>query len=200
MSLPGAARVLLLSLLAGTLFSGCAWRTADTTHHFGPVVFRFSPPRASAGGVSDLVHVGPLVEAGAQWGVSLGVMERITVVPATAGSPASPSRAEPPLRWPAFGALEPERWHVSLLYVRIPTPSAPALILRRLYGAELTIGAETRSASLGWTSRLLVHLPEDAVSVARFDGQRPMTSVFVSWPAGTLDAVAARKTFEEGTP
>jgi hypothetical protein len=203
MSRHPVGHTLVLSVVIGMLISGCAWRTADTLHHVGPVLFRFHPPDASTGGISDLVHIGPFIEGGEQWGMSLGVTERIAVAPSFPGSTAAPAgtaMAESPVRWPAFDALEPGRWHLSLLYLRIRAASAPALVLRQIYGLELTIGSEARAASLGWTSRMLINLPDDALSVARFDRHRPLTSVFVSWPAATLDAAAAWKTFQEGTP
>jgi hypothetical protein len=193
----------VLALAVGMLVAGCAWRTADTLHHVGPVLFRFHPPDASTGGISDLVHIGPFIEGGEQWGMSLGVSERIVVAPAFPGRPAAPERpasSASPVRWPALEALEPGRWHVSLVYLRMGAPSVPALVFRRMYGLELTVGAEARAASLGWTSRVLINLPEDALSVAHFDRHRPLSSLFVSWPAATLDAAAARKAFQEGTP
>jgi hypothetical protein len=190
-------------LLATLALGGCAWRAADVEHYVGPVLFRFRPPGATAGAVSQVVRVGVSAEAGRQWGVAAGVVDRVAAVPASpatgsADAPVTAPRWRTPLS--PFAPPRAGRWNLSLLYLRVEALPVPALVARRTWGAELTAGRELTAASVGWTSRTLVLPPEDACSVLRFDSRHPLDTVFLTWPEGTAPATAAWIPIKEAQP
>jgi hypothetical protein len=174
-------------LLVG-LGGGCAWRSGGAEHYLGPVMFRHT---AGAGGeavVSQVRSLGLLAEGGRQWGLTLGMLDRITVAPRTAPGPV----------WTALGVgpLVPERWHLSLAYLRgIGVPAAP-LVVRRLYGAQLAAGVEATALSVGVIVRADMRPPDDAVTLLEFDAASPLRARLTVWPAAEA-AVRATEILEE---
>src|SRR6266478_2642247 len=67
----------LLLLLA----SSCAIRSATADHYVGPVLYRRGTPCRDGADVTEVVQVGGAAETGREWGVSLGVIERVAATP-----------------------------------------------------------------------------------------------------------------------
>ena len=167
-------------LTAALVLSGCAVRMGDVEHYVGPVLFRFRPPDATVGAVTQVVRFGVAGEAGSQWGVAAGVVDRVAVVaqPATGSSPGR-ARWTTPLS--VLSPPSPREWNVSLLYLRVEGLARPTLVMRRTYGAEITAGAETSALSIGLTARTRVEPPDHSFSALRFDSRRPMDAVSMTW-------------------
>lgn len=165
------------------LLAGCAVRMGEVEHYVGPVLFRFRAPDATVGAVNQVVRLGLSAEVGRQWGVAAGVVDRVAVVagPATAGR--EPGPVTPHWRMPLSFLRPPTagEWNLSLLYLRVEGTPKAILVMRRMYGVEMTAGTETNAASIGWTACTLVEPPDDAFSVVRFDSRRPMETVAVTW-------------------
>ena len=53
---------------------------------------------------------------------------------------------------------------------------------------------------MGWTSRTVVHPPDDAFSLVRFNSRLPLETVFITWPEGTTPDPAAWISLKEVTP
>lgn len=180
-------RVAFIVLVVACSSSGCAWRTATAERYFGPVLFRFSPPEGDAPAINQVISIGIFGEAGRQWGISLGVVERLTVSPVYMRG----TDPEEPLRQAHWSMLlgglvspAPRRWNFSPLYLRVDEVGTPALVTRRLYGAQIVAGPEERAASLGVVSLARVDVPEDAIAVIDYDSRAPMAARLRVWRVG----------------
>src|SRR5262245_44210932 len=77
-----AAAVAYATLFGGLLLAGCATlRIGGEEHYIGPVLYRYRPADSATGVISQVSRLGFWVEAGEQWGVALGVAERMAAVP-----------------------------------------------------------------------------------------------------------------------
>ena len=166
---------------AALLLAGCAVRMGGAEHYVGPVLFRFRPPDETVGAVTQVIRLGISGEAGSQWGLAAGAVDRVAVVAQSADglAPGMRPRWTTPLSFlspPAPGA-----WNVSLLYLRVDGMPRPTFVVRRTYGAEMTAGAEINALSIGWTARTRAEPPDHSFSVLRFDSRRPMDTVSVTW-------------------
>jgi hypothetical protein len=197
---PPVLRALAVGLVAVLLASGCAWRAGGVEHYVGPVAFRYRPADEARGSVSQVVRLGVALEGGAQWGVATGMIDRLACAPTTHGD--DPDHGAP--RWvlplSPLGPPTPGRWNVSLLYLRVEAMPAPLLVVRRMLGAEITLGGEANAASLGWTSRALVQPPPDALSLVRYDSRRPLDTVVAAWPPDSVAAHDAWMSPKEDAP
>ena len=194
-----AARAAVLAS-AALLLAGCAVRMGDVEHYVGPVLFRFRPPDQTVGAVTQVVRLGVSGEAGRQWGVAAGVVDRLAVVARSAdeAAPAPRPRWTTPLSF--LSPPSPGAWNVSLLYLRVEGMRRPTLVVRRTYGAEVTAGAETSALSIGWTARTRAEPPDHSFSVLRFDSRRPMDAVSVTWAEDSPPDPATWISHREVTP
>lgn len=185
---------------AALVLAGCAVRMGDVEHYVGPVLFRFRPPDETVGAVTQVIRLGVSGEAGSQWGVAAGVVDRVAVVAQSAdgSAPAMRPRWTTPLS--LLSPPSPGVWNVSLLYLRVDGMPRPTFVVRRMYGAEMTAGAETNALSIGWTARTRVEPPDHSFSVLRYDSRRPMDTVSVTWAADSPPDPAMWISNEEVTP
>ncbi len=188
---------LVVLVVACSLF-GCAWRTATAEHYFGPVLFRVSWLDGAAP-TSQVLAIGILAEGGRQWGVSLGVMERIAVSPVyMQGTDIEEPQRRP--QWSALGAAvlpAVRHWMFSPVYLRVEEIGTPVLVARRLFGAQIVAGPEARAASLGVVSLAHVDVPDDAFSQIHFDSRAPMATRVRVWRAGPDHELPPVHLFEE---
>lgn len=179
-------------LIAGLGAGGCAWRSGEAAHYFGPVIYRYNVPTEGRPAVSQVVAIGMLAEAGRQWGLTLGVAEHTSVSPV-------PTDAS---EWPAPRSLLstpiPERWNVSPLYVRLPG-SAPGLVTRRLHGMQLVAGEEQWAASLGMKAVTTVRIPDDAFARIEYDSSAPLSTRFSVWRMNQLSESQLSEVLKEAT-
>jgi hypothetical protein len=170
----------------------------DVEHYVGPVLFRFRPPDETVGAVTQVIRLGVSGEAGRQWGVAAGVVDRVAVVAQSADAPAMRPRWTTPLS--LLSPPSPGAWNVSLLYLRVDGMPRPTFVARRMYGAEMAAGAETNALSVGWTARTRVEPRDHSFSVLRFDSRRPMDAGSVTWAADAPPDPATWISNREVTP
>ena len=177
-------RSVLVLLIATLTLHGCAWRSGAAEHYLGPVLFRYSPSLEDRPAISQVVAMGVFGEGGRQWGLSLGVVARITISPRLldgtepVATPNSP-RWSTPLN--PLGSPVPGRWNFSPFYLRVDRVQLPGLVARRLYGLQLVAGPEIHAVSLGMTSLMRVEVPNDAIALVRFDAHAPLAARFSMW-------------------
>ena len=171
---------------ASTLASGCALRTGRTEHYIGPTFFRLAQPPQAQAYVTQVVQLGVAAEAGTQWGLSLGVVDRIAVAPYcncaesdTQGAKMEWSTPLGPFELPPAG-----RWGFSLLYLRAVNVPKPEFVRRALFGAAALAGSEVTAVSVGVTTRTRTSPRANAVSLLSFDARHPLETRFNVWPAG----------------
>jgi hypothetical protein len=192
------AYLLPIASLPGLLVMACAVRVGDAEHYVGPVLFRYSGACRTDPAISQVVQAGVVGEAGRQWGMTLGVWERIAATAADglrAAEPAEP--CEDGVRWTAPLSipftLAPRRWTFSPIYLRCDGCGAPAFVARTAAGVQAVAGPEASALSVGVTTRTLATPPDDAFWVLRFDARRPMETRFTVWPMSPgADRVAER--------
>ena len=191
----------LLSMLLVAGLGGCAWRSASAEHYLGPVLFRYSEPRPDRAAIHQVVAIGALAEGGSQWGLTLGVVHRTSVVPRIVGVEEPVTAPTPVARWtPVDVPPEPGRWNVSWFYLRLPAPRSMGLITRRLYGAQVIAGPELSAVSLGITAVTRVRVPDDALVHVIYDSHAPLSAVFSVWPVGPDGPLPFPDVLEEVMP
>ncbi len=176
-----------VGFLVGTslLCGGCAWRSGNTEHYWGPVLFRYAAPPQGKAYVSEQRHFVLLIESGRQWGISLGWKTRVAVAPQRVEDTLSSQGRVSSWLWSKplslFGGPEEGAWNLSLVYLRGERVPEPEFLSRSIYGVELGIGAETNALSLG-TSRTTEARPHDnAMYSFRYDSRRPLETLFQVW-------------------
>lgn len=177
--------ILLGVALSGAL-SGCALRVGHSEHYIGPVLFRYAHSAEGRTHVTQVLQLGPSAEAGTQWGVSLGVVERTAVAPHSAVGGESTEADTTRWRTP-FSPFAPplaDEWHFSVLYLRGDHIPTPCFLRRTVYGAAALIGSEVNALSIGVSTRTRMHPPYDAVSLLSFDARNPLDARLIVWPAG----------------
>jgi hypothetical protein len=183
--------LLLVFLVVG---GGCAIRMGESEHFVGPMAFRYGASEGARAEVVEVLRFGLAADAGEQWGVALGVVNRVAVMPHAPDHGAG-------YRWtlPLQTGEVPTRgpWHMSWLYARLDGVRPAHLVRRVVYGAEATTGPEARALSLGVTSRLLIHAPSDAVSLVRFNARFPLASRIIVWLVRDDDPLPTAEILEE---
>jgi hypothetical protein len=168
------------------LVTGCAWRASGAEHYIGPVLFRYSDDGTA---VHQVRALGLFAEAGRQWALTLGFVDRVAV-----SAHGADADAPAPVRWTAagVGALAPARWHLSPFYLRGDDVAAPHLVFRQMFGAQIGAGDEVNAVSLGVIARAHVTPPDDAAVVVHFRSGDPLATRLTIWnaAAGTLPAAA----------
>ena len=166
------------------LSSGCAWRMGNVEHYIGPVLFRYVGPPSGKAYVSQVIRYGISAEAGSEWGVSVGVSERIAVAPL----PLPDGEARPPAPAPRWStplsllrAPAANNWNLSVIYLRVEGLPRPHLVSRTIYGAEILVGSEVNALSVGAVWRTLFTPPENAFSMVHFDTSRPLEARAWVW-------------------
>ena len=191
-SVPIAALVLLTG--------GCAWRTGQTEHYIGPVLFRYVEPPSGKARVSQVERLGIAGEMGRQWGLTLGLSGRTAVAP----RPADAAPATEPWRWSTPLCLLPPpevgRWNLSLVYLREEGVPEPFFERRVVVGASALAGAEANAVSLGVTVRTQMDPPADAVSALRFDACSPMAAELAVWRANPGEELPVSDILKEVEP
>jgi hypothetical protein len=162
-----AAAVVLLGVA-----SSCAIRTSSAEHYVGPILYRRGTPCRDGADVLQVVQLGGAGEAGRQWGVSLGLVERVSATPRDGmqGCAAEP-RADG----------ERRRWHFSPLYTRFEHSEVPRFVHRSIIGTQAVAGVESTAVSLGIVSATLLLPPPDAFCSFHYDGSDPTGMRFTVW-------------------
>jgi len=161
---------------------GCAWRSGNTEHYWGPVLFRYIAPPTGKAYVSEQAHFLLSFEGGRQWGISLGWKTRVAVAAKRTGGKPADGQSSPNWEWSKplslFGGVREGGWNLSLLYLRGEHIPSPELVSRSVLGSELGIGAEANTFSVGLSNTTEVHPTDNAFHVLRYDGHRPMETLF----------------------
>jgi hypothetical protein len=198
----GRLCLLPIASLPGLLVMGCAVRTGDTELYLGPVLFRYSGACRDETAISQIVQAGAVVEAGRQWGVTVGLAERIAATAADGRPAPAPGEAcAEQARWTAPVSipfsLAPRRWIFSPIYLRCRGCAAPAFVVRSAAGVQAVAGPEASALSLGLTTRTLATPPRDAFWLLRFDARRPMETRFTVWSASPGVGQAPERILDE---
>ena len=174
-----AALALAIFLLVCFL-SGCSWRTVDAEHYFGPVLYRFSDPLNAQAHVAQVRRIGVSAEAGTNWGIAIGMADRIVIAPKVIGM-AEPEKPQTPAQNTDSGASED--WHLSLLYLKIEPHPDSFFIAREVYGAGAVLGDEAHAISVGFASRTLFRPPANSLSQLHFVSSHPLQAKAALWRA-----------------
>jgi hypothetical protein len=172
-----AIRLFFLGLM---LAVGCAWRSGETEHYLGPMLFRFSDPSNQNANISQVRAFGLLTEIGSRWGLTIGYAERVAVIPRymNESSGGNPIWSKP---LSLFGPPTPDRWNMSLLYLRGTRVSIPRLVGRYVVGGQALIAREMNGVSIGVVSHLHVALPDNALVMISYNASDPLSTVFSVW-------------------
>lgn len=168
----------LIILLPG--LTGCAWRTSHADHVLGPTFYRFNKFSPEGSLTVQTLHVPLLLEGGRQWGVSIGGVQRLAMVPGETQRTAANSDEQPR---GCFISSQPNEWHFSWFYVRAPLRKPPVFVRRSLVGAHGGVGVEERTFSLGYSSTTATTPHEEAIYRLEFDSRHPLDATFVMNPA-----------------
>lgn len=168
--------------LISVLLSGCSLQTIDAEYYIGPVAFQYIAPPKGKAYVDQVMRFGIATEAGTNWGVTLGILERISVIPITVKSPQftsiNESQASP---WSLFAAPLINDWKLSLFYLCIERHADDYFLYRSVYGAELVVGMEISNLSLGAVRRTVFKPPDNAFSSLHFKSNHPMQAQARVW-------------------
>lgn len=169
-------------LLLALPLAGCAWRTDQADHVFGPTVYRFRGTSPGNSAVFQTFHAPLLLEGGRQWGLSVGGVQRLALVAKRGEAETALQNAgEPPRGWLIHPA--PDHWRFSLFYLRAPLHEPPVFIRRSVLGATGGAGMEERTLSFGYSSMTATNPREDAVYQLDFDSRHPLDATLVVNPA-----------------
>jgi len=194
-----AATSISIALLA-LCGAGCALRTSHGHDYFGPTLLRVGDDTSNAEW-SETRQIGLVLEAGTQWGLSFGSVDRFQAT-AIEGPPAADERPQEPVaRWERWlGTLRPignDGWCFSPFWARGHDVPKPEFVRRRLVGAQAIAGREGAALSLGWVMRTNLWPRRDALSSFLFDDAHPDATRFLAWPAGDGDALPTGPILEE---
>lgn len=171
-------RITAVAFLSHTL-TGCVWKGATTDHYIGPLLFGGQKSRARIDSINEQVHFPALVESGRQWGISLGVMRRITGSPQVVDASQSTKRSGAEILHPFFSIPITKSLSLSPIYLRIDRQTSPELRIRSLVGFQGSVGDEGNFLSVGLsTTREFVPLQNGAYILCH-DSQRPLETTFV---------------------
>ncbi len=165
------------------LFAGCVRWSGSTEYFLGPVLYRYITPVDGKAYVGQVVRLGPWIETGANWGLTLGVSDRITVDPKVAsvkrGTLVSRNR------WLAALSFSPAQiagaWRCSPLYLRIDRDAQDYFISRTMAGGEITFGKEANAFTVGYARTTLFTPPADALAKLHFKDNRPLEAEASVW-------------------
>jgi hypothetical protein len=119
-----------------------------------------------------VVQFGGAAEAGRQWGLSLGFIDRVAATPRDG---IAPCPAE------AGSGDDRRQWHFSPLYKRFDDREPPRFVHRSVVGTQAVAGPEGGALSLGAISATLFTPPPDAFCSFRYDASDPTGMRFTVW-------------------
>lgn len=175
-----------IALLVCTLGSGCVWRGATADHYIGPLLFSTERFYAKAARIDEQVHFPALIESGQQWGISVGIVRRMTASPRVidASQPASKPLATEASR-PFFSLPISKTLSLSPFYLRIERKTSPELRIRSLVGFQGSMGAEGSFLSIGLaTTREFIPRHEGSYLLCH-DSRAPLETTFVVYKNNT---------------
>jgi hypothetical protein len=170
----------LLTLYLG----GCSWQSDNAEHFIGPMLFRYSAPPIGKAYVGQVIRFGISAEAGINWGLSIGLLDRVAVTPLVS-TPGKTVQAQSIPQWvmPLGHSRTPEagRWNFCLVYCRVERKAGIFFISRTIHGAEMVVGGEANAFSIGIVSRTLFTPPDDAIAKLHYERARPLESQAMVW-------------------
>ncbi|MEX5220069.1 MAG: hypothetical protein NW701_19785 [Nitrospira sp.] len=180
-----------IAFLSYTL-TGCVWRGRTTDHYIGPLLFGTEEPRAKVERIDEQVHFPALIESGRQWGISLGIVRRITAIPQRVGAGRSMKRLG--TSTPFF--IIPITKHLALspIYLRINRQTGPELRIRSLVGFQGAMGDEGNFLSIGLSTTWEFMPLQDGTYILCHDSHRPLETTFTVYKDRTLLAAETRCT------
>lgn len=145
-----SALAFCLALLSINLFiNACAIRTSESEHYFGPVLYT-TGRHATVQSMSEQLHFPFLIEAGTQWGVSVGTVKRVRSSPLLINEAGIPDSTNQPERLTSLGGIQlSSNLFLSLLYLRATPNQSPEFLARTTIGATLGIGSEQTTLTAG---------------------------------------------------
>jgi hypothetical protein len=164
------------------------------------VFLRLTDGGSGGADVIESSQIGVLGEAGSQWGLSVGWVDRIAASPlAGIDDPDAPGVAGAGWqRWlGTMGDLSPGKWHFSPVWTRGRDLPPREFLYRRTIGAQAVAGPEATSVSIGVIVRTLLLPRRDAVTALRFDSSRPFATRLLVWPASSGTLLPAGPILEE---
>jgi hypothetical protein len=161
---------------------GCVWRTSESERYFGPVLVRYDKSGSRAELVFEQIHLPFVFEGGAQWGLSLGLRDRIAAVAKEPGNINPLRHGEAPPRWasPLSVSCGRERgWILSLLFMKVENVARPEFLAHSVLGFQMQAGAEMSTVTAGYSSTTRFQPQDDASYVLDYRNRHPMDLVFI---------------------
>lgn len=174
---------LLLSALC--LQPGCAWRSQEAEHYFGPVMYRHSDPQSGKAYLGEQIHFPFLLEGGDQWGVAIGLSRRLVASPnmikksGKRESDLSLWKWTKPLSF--FSDSSGNEWNFSLIYLRGDGLKGSSLFSRSQFGGSVGIGEEARNISLGITKKVEIYPIHEGLYFLEYNSDRPNETRYEIW-------------------
>lgn len=169
-------------LLITILLSSCALRSVDADYYIGPVIYRYNAPPKGGAYVNQLMRFGIAAEAGTSWGVTLGMLERVTVIPLTTKSSDSTDiNVLQVMPWSLFTVPLAKDWKLSLFYLSMERHADDYFLYRSVYGAEIMVGKEINNLSFGAVRRTIFKPPDNTFSSLHFESNHPMQTQARIW-------------------
>jgi hypothetical protein len=132
--------------------------------------------------MSEQIHFPALLEAGSQWGLSVGVIKRVRAVPLFMNDdPTLMNKANIPERLLSWGGVWLSRnMLLNLGYLRVIQSSEPQFLARSVVGATAMLGRETNALSAGSTQVTYVRAVKDGLRFLCYESAAPERMVFLS--------------------
>ncbi len=180
------AKAALAASALPMMLAGCSWRTAESDHYFGPVLYRSSSASSQRANVNQVVRLGVSGEAGTTWGITIGISDRTLVGPKDMRQSEGQSSAQRSKPSPVQSAAGPDteadqEWHFSPFYLKVEKPQDSFFVSRKSYGAEFVAGSEVTAASVGFARRTLFTPPDNAIAWIQFDIDQPLHTKAGIW-------------------
>lgn len=177
-----AARLLAVGWI-GALLAGCTWHGTRADYVFGPALVRYQPPHGATRAAFLETRQFPLaLEAGSQWGITVGGLERFTVAAREQKTGDSfhvsvPNESRRPARVP---------WAWSFFYFPARFDRAREFTSRGRIGITAGAGAESLGLALGYGRTTRLAPIGDGVYRLDYHAAHAPETVFVVWPLASL--------------
>lgn len=167
------------------LFSGCAVHTERGTYHIGPLLYRYREPNEGNAYVFQTRSFPFWLEGGSQWGIGIGMQERIVMLPIVHNVDSEKNldgnalNFQKPLN--LFGKSNLVRWNLSLFYLRTNYKSEEEFLVHKIYGARVSGGKEVNAFTAGISNTTQMKPANNAIHLLKYNSSRPLVTVFEIW-------------------
>lgn len=169
--------------LAMPLLNACVHWSGGAEHYWGPVFYRYVTPHEGHAYVGQVISLGLWAESGAQWGMTFGASNRVTVDPIAVSVKKGNLVGRNYWRAPLSITTSETggNWRFSPMHLSIEREEQDYFSSRTLEGIELVFGKKTNAFTVGYARDTLFTPPPDALAKLRFQDDRPLAAEATVW-------------------